>query len=277
MRRVCRSLIASLLLFQACHATSIVSVVSHTGEYVVLAADSRDFHPKVLGKSNNCGCKVIVLGDTLFFNTGNTRIKVSRGEPWSSQRAAQDIYTATKDHDAQALSIAWSNRAVKWFEGLSTSDIQSVTDSDGGVVTGGFINFDQHRNPVVFTQDLDFNLTTGQLSALPEKSPTLGGVAIYGIQQELAQEFINAETPRAIKAYGTLKVHNYGQDLSYDIVFVQKAVQFVIDNASGKYKELVHGPIDVVVLQRFGGIRWVTRKPICYSEDLQASKKLPKK
>lgn len=68
-----------------------------------------------------------------------------------------------------------------------------------------------------------------------------------------------------------LKVQHIGEDQSYDIEFVKKAVQFVIDNASDKYKQ-VRGPIDVAVIRRFGGINWIQRKPRRYSEDLQASR-----
>jgi len=283
MRRACRSVIASLLLLQTCHATSIVWVISETGEYVVLAADSRDLadvrDPKfAYVKTNDRVCKAIALGDTLFFNSGAVLIGAYQGKPWwRSLQTARDTYKASNDHGAESLSIAWGNRALAWFyDQQNPSDLQSLTDPNGGIVTGGFINFDSNENPGSFEQIVSFNAVTRQLSRHP-MSQAKGQFGIVGLHPELVVEFEEAKTSRALRAYGTLKIHNVTKDLDYDIVFVQKAVQFVIDNVSDKEKEGVHGPIDVVVLRRSGGIRWVTRKPNCYSQDLQAPKKLPKK
>lgn len=98
-------------------------------------------------------------------------------------------------------------------------------------------------------------------------------MGIAGIHPELVIEFEKAETPRALKAYGTLKTHNVAKEVSYDIEFLKKAVQFVIDNVSEKEKIGVHDPIDVVVVRRMGGIEWVSRKPNCYSQDFPPTPK----
>jgi len=285
MRRTHRWVILSVLFLQvACHGTSIVWVIAETGEYVVLAADSRRFadirdpkfkspDPKFRNlKSNNGECKVIALDDTLFLNAGSVVIGTYRGKYWNSQQAAREIYTASKDHEAQALSIAWGNRALTWFYGQSQSDIQSTLGPDGALVSGGFINFDSSGNPAAFSQNLSFDAATRQLSRKPV-SQSKGQIGVSGIHPELVIEFEKAETPRALKAYGTLKIHNVAKDLSYDIEFVRRAVQFVIDNVSEKDKRFVHGPIDVVVLRRLGGIDWVARKPNCHTMDLRSAKK----
>jgi hypothetical protein len=282
MRHAWTWAILSVLFFQTlCHGTSIVWVVSQTGEYVVLAADSHRsvdiLDPKFKSpdprktEPNNHECKVIVLGDTLFFDSGSVLIKSYRGKSWDSMQAAREIYTASKDHEAQALSIAWGNRALAWFYGQSQSDIQSVADPDGGLVLGGFINFDSNRNPASFLQTLYFDAGTRKLFGKP-RSQAKGQIGLAGVEPELIREFEKAETPRALKAYGTLKIHNVTKDLSYDIQFVQKAIQFVIDNVNAKDRQSVHGPIEVVVIRRLGGIDWVTRKHSCYAMDLGSTK-----
>lgn len=278
MHRAYKWLFVSVLLFQnVCRGTSIVWVVSESGEYVVLAADShrtadiRDPKFKDL-KSDDHQCKVIVLDDTIFFNSGSASIRAYRGKSWDSLQAAREIYTASKDHEAQALSIAWGNRAMAWFYGQRQSDIQSVADPDGGLVLGGFINFDSNRNPASFLQTLYFDAGTRQLSRQPT-SQAKGQIGVAGVEPELIREFEKAETPRALKAYGTLKIHDVTKDLSYDIQFVQKAIQFVIDNVNAKDRQSVHGPIEVVVVRRLGGIDWVTRKHSCYAMDLGSVKK----
>jgi len=262
-----------LVLLQVCHATSIVWVVSKAGRYVVLATDSRDFDP-ITQKSDDTVCKVIALDDTLFFNSGVVRLRPRLGEPWESLRTAIETYKASKDHSAQALSIAWGNRAMAWFDGQTPLDIQKVTWPDGGLVMGGFINFNPNRNvAAAFVQMLHFNVGTGQVSTQPGTLREIGGAGIHG---ELVQEFTDAKTPRAIKAYGKLKPHNAMDNLAYDKEFVAKAVQFVIDNVTGDDKTLVHGPIDVVAVRR-GGIEWGPRKPNCYSQDFKSPRKSAKK
>lgn len=235
------------------------------------SADIRDPKFKSL-KSNDHQCKVIVLDDTIFFNSGAVTIGAYRGKYWDSLQAARETYAASKNHEAQALSVAWGNRAMTWFYRQSQSDMKWVSGPAGQLVTGGFINFDAARNPASFLQTLSFNAQTRQLSRQPE-SQEKGQVGVTGVEPELVKEFEKAESPRALKAYGTLKIHNVTKDLSYDIQFVQKAVQFVIDNANAKDQQSVHGPIDVVVIRRLGGIDWVTRKPSCYALDLGSVKK----
>jgi hypothetical protein len=74
VRHLCGWIVLSALLLQTCHGTSIVWVVSETGEYVVLAADSRDFDP-MTRKSDDSVCKVIALDRTLFFNSGDVLLR----------------------------------------------------------------------------------------------------------------------------------------------------------------------------------------------------------
>ncbi len=275
MRRALKWVILSGLFLQACHGTSIVWVVSEKGDYVVLAADSREFDD-LTQKPNSDACKVISFDDTVFFASGRPRIPVDGAVPWDSIQTAGGIYKTSEDRDTQSLSIAWGKRAMVWFGGQKPSFVKSLTGADGVLVQGGFINFVPNKSPIVFSQDLVFTdgspLSPAQLSLNPT-SESMGQVGAAGIHnRELVGEFINAETSRASKAYGKLKPHKFGKELSYDKEFVRLAVQFVIDNMNDKDKPLVHGPIDVVVVRR-GGIEWVTRKPNCYAQDFHSPKK----
>jgi len=272
LHHVCRWIVLSAFLIQTCHGTSIVWVVSETGEYVVLAADSREFDAMGKLKPSDRACKVIALDDTVFFNSGSVLSRTRRGKPWRSLQSARETYIASNDRQAEPLSIAWGNEALTFFYRLSVTELRSSANADGSIVTGGFINFDPNRSPAAFSQILSFSAEPPQLSR-KGLSQAKGQVGISSIHPELVVEFIKAETPRAVKAHGTLKLHTTAPDLSYDIEFVKKAVQFVIDNVSGEDKERVHAPIDVVVLRRFGGIDWIARKQSCYAQDFHSPKK----
>ena len=217
-------------------------------------------------KSDDKVCKVIALDDTVFFNSGNVRVMTLRGKPWESIQTAREIYKVNKNHSAQSLSSAWGEEAMSWFGIQSPLDIRKIMWPDGGLVTGGFINFDADGKPAAFAQALYFNPVTRRLYMQPENQFQIGGT---GLHPELVEEFAKAETGRALKAYGNLKPHNVGRNLSYDKEFVAKAVQFVIDNVSGEDKLLVHGPVDVVVVRR-ARINWGARKRNCYSQDVHS-------
>jgi hypothetical protein len=272
MMRHSRWIILSVILFQTlCYGTSIVVVVSETGEYVVLAADSRETETSGKRKPSDKVCKVMQLDDTLFFDAGTVVIGTRQGHPWNSKQVAKEIYRASKTHEAQALSIAWGKRALAWFSNSTVSDLQSVVEPDGTLVTGGFINFHSDNNPSSVSQTLYFD---GKLPLRVEQQNIVNGkIGVAGIHHELVDEFKNAQTPRALKAHGSLKIHDVGEDLSYDIEFARRAVQFVIDNVPDKEKNRVHGPIDVVIFRRMGGIEWFSRKPNCYSRDLHPTVK----
>lgn len=274
VRLACLWILVIVIFLQMCHATTIIWVVSATGDYVVIATDSRMSatirDPRFKNeKSNNNNCKVIALDDTLFYDSGAAYIGGYRMDPWDAIQVAKEVYNASEDHQAQSLSTAWINRAKMWFSRRSPSDLQAAAYFNGAIVGGGFINFDLNRNPAVFTQTLFYK--DGQLSTKPGNT-LKGQIGKTGIGRELSREFEEGRTPRALKAYGTLKVQDVGKNLSYDIEFVKRAVQFVIDNVDEKDRDKVHGPIDVAVIRRFGGIDWVQRKKSCYSQDLHPPK-----
>ena len=72
MRHACSWIILSVLFLQTCHGTSIAIVVSKTGDYVVLAADSRGLEARTK-VPNNKMCKVIALDDIVLFNAGDVQ------------------------------------------------------------------------------------------------------------------------------------------------------------------------------------------------------------
>ena len=263
-----------VIFLQTCHATSIVWVSSKSREYVVIAGDSRGF-PGKKGKKkiSDSECKLIAFDDTLFFMSGDVVRDKSPGQVsgWDSGRTAREVFSESKDHDVEALSKEWTVRAMKWFSELGQVALTQIASfQEGGVVTGGFINIDSKRNVSEVDYSLNYDIQHHKLS--PEKGdPSEGGVGVTGVEWGLVEEFKKRQTARARTAWGNLKPRNLGEDLSYDMEFARRAVQFVIDNASGENKKLVHGPIDVAVVSRLGGIDWHPRKPNCYSQDFHSS------
>jgi len=261
------------------YGSSVVFVVSKTGDYVVIAADSRSL--KATGDNNrslemktmnpvhgNSECKIIALdGDTLFYETGTAYIGVHRGKPWSSLAIARSVYKSSTKHDAMSLSVAWGNRALEWFYGQSANDIGSVTDSEEGLTNGGFINFDERSEPSAHGQTLYYDSSKRQLSRKPTVQ-SLGQIGAAGVGRGLVSELVSGKTTRARAALGAIPVDKLTTSLVIDTQFVTKAVQFVIDNATGREKESVRGPIDVAVIRRFGGVDWVRRKNECRAADL---------
>ena len=274
MRQACCWLVLSVLFLQTSQATSIVWVVSANGEYVVVAADSGEDDGR---KPNDHACKVIAFDDTVFFASGRPRIPMPGGTTWDSIQTAWEVYRTSLARDTESLSKEWGNCAMNWFFGQNPTIVKSLTGADGTLVQGGFINFVPNTNPVVFSQELYFlDGPPTRLFLKPSSYPMGLGGATGVDNHDLIEEFREAKTPRAHKAYGKLKPNGVGKNLAYDKEFVAKAVQFVIDNVPDKDKHLVHGPIDVVVIRR-GGVEWGPRKANCYAHDFHSPKKSAKR
>lgn len=270
-------LFVALIVFASsarCKGTSIVFVVSNTGEYVALAADSRNFD-SIAHRTNDEACKVIVLGaDTLFYESSTATVGDQRGLViWSSQATAREVYRASTDRSGSVLARAWGRRTEEWF-----ANHKWALTGAAVVANGAFIRFDRSRKPTVFSESLLYDSQSHGLSLRqPITAPDASGeIGKAGDHQELVAEFVDAQTPRALKAYGTLGIHQAGTSLAYDTQFVRMAVQFVIDNVSGSGRQMVHGPIDVVVLRPVGGVDWEMRKRSCFGSDLGPTNNHPR-
>ena len=78
----------------------------------------------------------------------------------------------------------------------------------------------------------------------------------------LAHEFMVPESPRAISENSRFSEEFPDNgDRDYDARRLQRAVETVIKWSTPS--DLVGGPVDVLVLDRIGGIRWVSREPGC--------------
>lgn len=247
----------------------VVAIVSQKGNYVVVAADSREVD-EADKPIDDKSCKVIALGgDTLFFETGTPLIIVRRGKSWNAQDVARAVYGESKKRDARDLSIAWGNRALSWFDAQSETDLKSVSEAKGGIITGGFINFKEGKNPSIQTQEITFSARTHTLTrGLASEPPAQGEVMFSGVGKNLIEEFFAGKTRRAIRAFTSVEtVHRVGVNSQVDARLARKAIQFAIANETGKDKNTIGGAIDVAILRKNGTVEWVSRKRACYALD----------
>jgi hypothetical protein len=85
---------------------------------------------------------------------------------------------------------------------------------------------------------------------------------------DLVQEFFDGKTPQAIAAFGPIgMIRLIAVDPTTDSGLARKAIQFAIDNSSGKEKAALGGPIDVAIVRKNRTIEWVSRKKECYEQD----------
>ena len=90
-------------------ASLVVAIVSPNGDYVVVAAESRNTNGADLKPVDDDACKIISLdGKTLFFETGESYYhSPEKGERWDTRAIARTMSSKSKNHDAHALSLAW--------------------------------------------------------------------------------------------------------------------------------------------------------------------------
>jgi hypothetical protein len=249
----------------------VVYMLSKNADYVVIGAESHNT-TMILGVSgprNDRTCKVLSLGgDTLFFNTGNVEIGAGNGKPWAwdSKATARAVYRSSPKHDAVSLSLAWGNKAMKWFKTQSPQKLSTLAYGPHGIiVVGGFINFD--KTGQLFSQyvAISFTASTRTLSLQPAvQSPGQAGIA--GVATDLVEEFFAGKTDRAARALGP-----YGGlmniDANEDAKTIRKAITFAISNAPESEKTELGGPIDIAIIYRNRKIEWISRKDWCSRED----------
>lgn len=246
-----------------------MGIVSQRGNYIVVAADSREVDESDRPIDDK-SCKVIALGgDTLFFETGTPLIIVRRGKSWNAEDVARAVYRESGRRDARDLSIAWGDRALSWFDAQSETDLKSVSEAKGGIITGGFINFRESGHPSIQTQEITFSARNHTLTrGLASEPPALGQVMFSGVGKNLIEEFFAAKTGRAMRAFSTVETeHLVGVKSWVDAKLARKAIQFAIANETGENRNTIGGPIDVAILRRNGAIEWVSRKKACYASD----------
>jgi hypothetical protein len=247
----------------------VVAIVSQKGNYIVIAADSREVD-EADRPIDDKSCKVIALGgDTLFFETGTPLIIVRRGRSWNAQDVARAVYRESTKRDARDLSIAWGDRALSWFDAQSETDLKSVSGAKGGIITGGFINFKEGGNPSIQSQEITFSARNHTLTrGLASEPPALGQVMFSGVGKKLIEEFFAEKTGRAVRAFSSVETeHLVGVKSWVDARLARKAIQFAIANETGADKNTIGGPIDVAILRKNGAIEWVSRKRACYALD----------
>ena len=259
----------------AFHGSLVVAIVSQKGNYIVVAADSREVDESDTPIDDK-SCKVIALGgNTLFFETGTPLIIVRRGKSWNAQDVARAVYRESKKRDARDLSITWGDRALSWFDAQSEADLKSVSEAKGGIITGGFINFKEGKNPSIQTQEITFSARNHTLTrGLASEPPALGQVMFSGVGKNLIEEFFAGKTLRALRAFSSVEtVHRVGVNSRVDARLARKAIQFAIANETGRDKNTIGGPIDVAILRKDGTIEWISRKKACYALDEAAGRR----
>jgi len=248
----------------------VIAIVAQKGDYVVVGAESRNLD-KSLDPLDDLGCKVIQLGsDTLFFETGNSVIRVNHGADWDARSVARAVFRKSTHPNARALSIAWGNRAIVWFYPQAQTDLKSIADRpDGGIVTGGFIDFEPGNSPSVETQTIYYSEKDHALSRRPsDHPPELGQLEVSGAARELVGEFFAGNTQRAVRAFGPIgSLRIIAVDPYTDADLTRKAIRFAEDNSTGIDHASLGGPIDIAILRRDRTIEWVSRKANCYDED----------
>jgi len=249
----------------------VVRIISQRADYVVIGSESRTLNSDK-NYINDTGCKITSLGgDTLFFATGAARTGVYQGKSWTPDGTARSVYKTSRNGDALSLSNEWLKRTLRWFESMPEGDLRSNAEKlKGNILNDGFINFDSDGRLSDHAVEIDYNFLTHKLDVKPT-SPAPGETVISGVARDLASEFLQEKTERAIIAFGPYGAPRFsrGVDPNADVNLIQKAIKFAMDNAVGEDKLSLGGDIDVAIIRKDRTIEWVARKSSCRQQDLQ--------
>jgi hypothetical protein len=274
MGRIC-FMVAMLALpgqAQVHRGSLVVYMLSKNSDYVVIGSESHDT-TMILGVSgprNDRTCKILSLGDdTLFFNTGSIEIGAGNGKPWAwdSKATARTVYKSSTKRDAVSLSLAWGDKAMKWFKTQSPQKLSTLAyGPDGVIVVGGFINFDKTGQLFVRSAEIFFNAST-RAPILQPITQSPGQVGAAGVATYLVTEFFDGKTDRAIRTLGGDTRQWMAIDAHEDAKIVGKAITFAMNYASEPDAADLGGPIDIAIIYKNGKTEWINRKTWCGKQD----------
>jgi hypothetical protein len=264
MLKFCAGLVITLLLVLPLQAqmrggSLVVFIVSLRPDYVVIGAESHDRDLWSRKPLDNKGCKIISLAeDTLFFSTGLTEATTIRGPSWSSNRTARNVYRLGRKHDALTLANAWNDTAMAWFGQQPDGDLRGMSDRQNGeLAVVGFINFDKNGKLSLQAVEISYDAVSHKpVSRTSTYGP--GRIGMAGVGAEWVERFLK-EKPTTI-------------DPIRDVSFIQKAIQFALDNATEEERAALGGDIDIAVIRNDSTIQWITRKDSCYQQDKQPAR-----
>lgn len=257
------------LPIQSSRGSLVVWIVSARADYVVIGAESRT-QRSGQGETDDLSCKIIALGgDTLFYETGISEMSVGQQPPWSSEATARATYANLDNQDALRLATYWGDRARQWFSRQSNQTLREFANRvTGNLVTGGFIHFDQEARLSIRTTSLAFTAADRTIRAKTSGTAP-GHIGVAGLASELVREFFAGQTERAMRGADAARAGGQiGVNSEQDARLIRAAMQFAINHASGAERSALGGDIDLAVISKTGGIRWLARKSRCSREDL---------
>lgn len=252
-----------------------------SAEGAVVAADSR----QTGSLDSEYACKLIALGDnTLFFSIGRMEAENPTGQSiMSSNRSARDAFRAAKPpnnrKEIQELANRWGGlfmRDAAIVGQASTEDLTQGLEPPGSLGKGVFISATNDGIVVysvwvtVQARSLSGNEWQINYKTSEEESSILPTIAIFGLKvaQAGVGEFYANETPRAKQAYlGFVVSASEKAGLEANGMMMASAITFANDISPAQDKHKFGGAVDIAILSRGGGIRWVQRQQKCHQED----------
>lgn len=142
-------------------------------------------------------------------------------------------------------------------------------DGTNSVLTGCFLRYIMKGSLDFHCSKLVLDPSTAAISVVPQDfgPDSFGSFGYFGPAVTLMKEFIDGQTARAMAARQHCCPGRLGAGPISDSKFVEGVIQFVIDYSTGEEHAAVHGPIDVIVADSTGRIKWVHRKPNCRPKD----------
>jgi hypothetical protein len=243
--------------------TLVVMLWSVSGDYVVVAAESRRTDLQGV-PVNNTACKILGLGSTtLFFMTGKDALQIYKNHrtlgKWDAEDLARTIYRKSSNHYAGYLSDDWQQQTLdrlRAWQKLGAPISQMAYAGTGIIAEGGFVG-PGSDSPLTFrTFGIYYSMADDAIFTKPPPYRLQpGGAFFWGAGQGQAKTYLSSHTLSA------------GHDPAFDEDLAKRMVQFAIDNSTGQDHELLGGDIDVALLRSGQKIQWIARKKDCYALD----------
>lgn len=256
----------SLVLPTRCLGTIIIVEIGR--DRIIVAADSREAEIRQATASDDLACKITPLGtQAFFFNTGLADIQLGfSNKVVRAGDLAREVFTELQpvsgDYGLVRMTAQWGERVREAMgHHVSQGNGQIITEAvfasaDGQALRAYDLLIVQVVIPGAGNSQIGVSSTN-----LYDRS---NSIALFGMEEVygFVSEFLANRTPRAIAANKKFtEAFSATGDRDHEPNRLRSAIESAIEWAPAS--RFIGGPVDVLVLDRTGGIRWVKRKANC--------------
>lgn len=240
-----------------------IAVLQSGGDDIVIAADSKGFSRAGISLHR---CKIFVLDDKLVAAATGYTSRNYPGSSWEASEIAMQEYRSLAKMPRHELipklaEAFGANLATRLGSSVEAHPREGWPSLMAGVL---FAGFDENRQRVIIEVTVKKKTINGVDRGAEYTTRTFpAGDSVFAEvvgETAVAEEFVAGTTQRSQAWRSGMALKTSGLDTQNRLVV---GAEEIVELTERYTPQLVGGPIDVVLLNRKSGMKWIRRKPGC--------------